>query len=212
MINLRRALLQGLVVGLLGYTLAQMGVSPVAMTIAAVTTLMILFSPVVRRRVSRDVAARKAARDARMVLPDTAGEEFHREFDRSRRFESVFTVMRLIYELENGRSPAPERGAELRKMIRTVDRVWSEDNEVLCLFPETDTAGVRTLLSRVRRRNAYLLPRGAVRIVGFPTDAISVGALLTALNAQPDDEPAGSLATLGSVLRGEPSRDHETAQ
>lgn len=212
MTTVRRALLYGLVVELLGFVLAQVGVSAIAMAIAAVTILMIVFSPAVRRRVSRDVAARTAERDARTVLPDSAGEEFHREFDRSRRFDKAFTVMRLVYRDENGRSPAPERGAQLRKMIRTVDRVWSEDDEVLCLFPETGSEGVQTLVSRVRRQNSYLLPRRAVRIVNFPADAISVGGLLTALNAEPDDQPIAPPVELGSVLRGEPARDHETAQ
>ncbi len=203
----RKLILFGVAIAVAGYTLALLGISTLYVAIAAITVLMIVFSPVMQRLAARDADDRERRKAARLVQPDLLGEEFNREFDRSRRFGKSFSAIRIVFtEQDDRRSSVSDRAAEIRKLVRGIDRVWAENDEILCVLPETNRGGAEEAVLRLRRRNVYLLPRRPVHIVSFPEDAISVGGFVAALNERPQ-EPKSKRQLAPPVLIPQASRN-----
>jgi len=118
--------------------------------------------------------------------------ELHRELHRSRRYGHHFAVVAL---------PIPPAGRvsehEIRRFvrgvtphIRIVDRAWIADDRLYILLPDSDHRMAHGLLDRIEQAAPGLAPLTGVRVVAFPDDATTQGALLSALRA--GDEQRGT--------------------
>ena len=116
-------------------------------------------------------------------------QEVQRELDRSRRHERPFVLIRIpgshIGVRGNGHAPgaatATSLAYTLRPFFRSVDCLWASDGNLVVLLPESSRARAAALLSRVRAASPRLLPE-TIRLVAFPEDAVTRGALLALLD------------------------------
>jgi hypothetical protein len=103
-------------------------------------------------------------------------KEVQRELDRSRRHQRAFVLIRI--------PSAPDGlGETLRGFVRSVDSLWVSNGDVYVLLPESTRAMGEGLLGRVRAAGPLLLPE-AVRLVAFPEDAVTGGALRALLDGR----------------------------
>lgn len=118
--------------------------------------------------------------------------ELTRELDRSRRHGCEFVLVRIhaprsylatVLPAEAiGLLPRPERAGALEPYLRGSDRMWQDmDGHVYILLPETGRNHAEALLSRITKIASDVLPAGGFRMVTFPHDGLTSGALLSSL-------------------------------
>jgi len=134
-----------------------------------------------------------------------------RELDRSRRHGRPFVLIKVPLRT----SPSAERRrrkrrdapittggpGELDPVLRNTDQAWTTETDLYLLLPESDRPHGRICLDRLRRRAPDLLDDSAARVVAFPDDGVTSGALLDLLSGEkteitaelPFFVPAGAL-------------------
>jgi hypothetical protein len=136
------------------------------------------------------------------VLPDLVGHQaqrrdpllhagldaFRRELDRARRHGRPFALLKLKRIAEVGASsttgsddPDGLSLALVGTPLRVTDRAWRDGSDVIVLLPEAGRATAAELAARLER----LAPGrfgSAIGIAVFPTDGLTSGALLGALD------------------------------
>lgn len=141
-------------------------------------------------------------------------EDFRRELSRARRYGHQFVLIRIpggeVVRKAPGRLPKrPRRRLEQRhddgtrgfaSLLRTVDLSWSHRGDVYLLLPESDRPMGEALLTRIRQLAPDVLPVSDVRMVVFPEDGWTSGALLTALSSQPTATPQAEAPTVGDAI------------
>ena len=152
---------------------------------------------------------------SRRAVPEAIADpwnEFRRELSRSRRYERQFVLVRIPCRIGadswmNGRGretlPCVAEMVQVSAFLRNVDRAWVADGGVYVLLPESDRARGEAFLARIRRLAPDVLPEEGVRLVAFPEDGPTSGALLAALEGRPVADAATEVAgSLGSTTSG----------
>lgn len=121
-----------------------------------------------------------------------------RELDRSRRYERPFVLLR-VPRAQSG-SALPDA---LRPFVRNHDLLWASGENVYLLLPEATREMAHALLARIRSVQPHLLP-AIVRVVAFPEDAVTGGALIALLHDQ-------SVARHSIPFTSDPARVLETS-
>ena len=156
----------------------------------------------------RSARARTAARPSppalrrRQLLHLSSWEDLQREIDRSRRYGRSFSVVRLTSratskpvsgrEHEQRRAELEQRALTLSVLLRRLDRVWPDGEDVYVLLPEGGRAMAESMLERIGEPLTLLMPGWEAAVAAFPDDGLSKGALLAALgsaSARPDPPP-----------------------
>lgn len=122
-------------------------------------------------------------------------EELRREIARSRRYGHGFVLIRIpqavvppVRRARWRRSRRPDaRLRTLRSLVRVLDRVWASADSLYVLLPESDRTAGEGLLARLKEAVPGLVPERGVRLVAFPADGLTSGALLEALE-RPEEE------------------------
>ncbi len=117
-------------------------------------------------------------------------DELRRELDRSRRYGRTFVLVAITQPPEGAkarRRGGQERFARLGSFLRSVDRAWTVGSATYLLLPECTRMQGEAFLARVRREAADLLPADGVTMACFPSDGLTSGALLAALDGRPVD-------------------------
>jgi hypothetical protein len=149
-----------------------------------------------------DIASAARERAARVAVD--ALQELQRELYRSRRYNRPFTLISL---------PRPSNGGfeALVGLVRSIDRVWTENGSVYLLLPEANRAMGEALLERLERHDQVGLRRAEARLAAFPEDGLTTGALLEAVHSKKRgsaaaDDPARPSGN-GSMSVGEAVAD-----
>jgi hypothetical protein len=157
---------------------------------------------------TQEMRANRAIEIARRRSGWVPLDEVRREIDRARRQERPPSVARLALRASTTPTSIVQQlaGYGSRALIRSSDRVWRQGRDIYLLLPDTarDSAG------RMLRRIVGLtdaVDMEASRIVAFPDDAITTGAVFELLGASvpaPDvvmAEPEQQLASVqGTTL------------
>jgi hypothetical protein len=170
------------------------------------------------------VRARPAARPGprgltrRQLIHLSSWEDLQREIDRSRRYEHSFSIVRLASRATTGRASVGQHGerrAELEQralslgvLLRKIDRVWVDGEDIYLLLPEGGRAMAESMLDRLSEPLAALMPDCKAAIAAFPDDGLSKGALLAALGTA-NVRPAAGFTFNGNVPAG-PTATPET--
>jgi hypothetical protein len=89
-----------------------------------------------------------------------------------------------------GRDAGAQLVAGLRGTLRDIDSVWSDRRGVFMLLPESDVEAGRGLAQRLRAGDQPVLnPEDDVRIGAFPSDGLTLDALIAAVT-RPVPAPA----------------------
>lgn len=143
------------------------------------------------RRAAAEPGGRVLTR--RQVIRLSSWEDLQHEVDRSRRYGHSFSVVRLasctrLRARSNGAGKA--RRAELEHkalmvgvLVRKLDRVWADGEDIYVLLPEGGRAMAESMLDRIREPLRVLLPDSVAAIATFPQDGLSIGGLLSALGS-----------------------------
>jgi hypothetical protein len=127
----------------------------------------------------------------RQVIRLSSWEDLQHEVDRSRRYGHSFSVVRLasrtrLRARSNGAGEA--RRAELERkalmvgvLLRKLDRVWADGEDIYLLLPEGGRAMAESMLDRISEPLGMLVPDSVAAIATFPQDGLSIGGLLAAL-------------------------------
>jgi hypothetical protein len=118
-------------------------------------------------------------------------DALHREIRRSRRYGRPFVLVATPGELDTA--------ATLQSLLRTPDRAWIDDSIVYTLLTECDRLQALGFLERARAQTASLFAPDQFRLASFPSDAVTVGALLEAL------QPSGEFLPQDAELIPQPS-------
>ncbi|MGH3029306.1 MAG: hypothetical protein ACRDNE_00790 [Gaiellaceae bacterium] len=120
-------------------------------------------------------------------------EDLQREIDRSRRYEHSFSIVRLTSraarrrasDRQHGERPAEleQRALTLGVLLRKLDRVWADGEDIYLLLPEGGHAMAESMLDRIDEPLAAVMPDWEAAIATFPDDGMSKGALLAALGS-----------------------------
>jgi hypothetical protein len=133
-----------------------------------------------------DLVALQAKR--RDPLVQSGMDAFRRELDRARRHARPFALLKLRTIAEVAASPTtywddPE-GLSLALVgtpLRVTDRAWRDGSDVIVLLPEAGRATAAELAARLERLTSGRFG-SAIGIAVFPTDGLTSGALLDALD------------------------------
>ena len=127
----------------------------------------------------------------RQVIRLSSWEDLQRELDRSRRYGHSFSVVRLASRTRlkpRSNGAGRERRAELERralmvgvLLRKLDRVWADGEDIYVLLPEGGRAMAESMLDRIREPLTVLVPDSVAAIATFPQDGLSIGGLLAAL-------------------------------
>jgi hypothetical protein len=154
---------------------------------------------------------RGAAVEHSHQAPEDVWATARREMERSRRYGHPLALVRVVAASRprrEGQGPRERRrlradraahaardaGAELaealRGTVRDLDTVWSDRRGVFMLLPESDVEAGRGLAQRLRAgENPVLSPEDDVRIGAFPSDGLTLDALIAAVT-RPVPTPA----------------------
>ncbi|MFN2418756.1 MAG: hypothetical protein ABR593_07515 [Candidatus Limnocylindria bacterium] len=112
-------------------------------------------------------------------------EAFKREIDRSRRHERPLTLAAASFPGTAIRGGLlAETVAQARRQMRSIDLLWYDGSGLWLLMPESHREGATTAIRRITE--AAPAARTAVwRLVVFPEDALTVGALIKQLDRTP---------------------------
>jgi hypothetical protein len=115
-------------------------------------------------------------------------DELRRELDRSRRYGRTFVLVAITQPplgAKKRRRSSRERFARLGSFLRSVDRAWIVGSVTYVLLPECTRMQGEAFLARVQREASELIPTDGVRMACFPSDGLTSGALLAALDGRP---------------------------
>lgn len=116
----------------------------------------------------------------------------HREVRRSRRYGRPFVL---------AATPGDQNtAAALQSMLRTPDHAWIDGSTVYTLLTECDRMQAFGFLQRARAAIPSLLADDQFHLASFPSDAVTVGALLEALQPEAELVPQPSAPTIGALL------------
>jgi hypothetical protein len=165
--------------------------------------------------------ATRAIAVARRRVSGTPFDEMRREMDRSRRHERPFALARIPVADAADSEATAALIAALRSAggkspgLRSIDRSWRSADSVFLLLPETSSEGARSVIRRAVASGAGILT-GDWRVVAFPEDGLTAGALFDTLGSptprgedlpaptDPDDrQPVMPPASAQSVPVGE---------
>ena len=122
-------------------------------------------------------------------------DALRRELDRARRYERPLALIQITPGgRDAGQEPPPKRRrffsraqadadalALLKAMLRTGDEVWRVHERIFVMLPEADHACAAGLVERLRAALAPVMEGCDVRMVSFPGDGLTAGALLAGL-------------------------------
>jgi hypothetical protein len=121
-------------------------------------------------------------------------DALRRELDRARRYGRPLALIQITPSSEAAIAAPTRRRrflsrtqadadalALLRAALRTGDEVWRVHERVFVMLPEADHACAAGLVERLRVRLAPVLEDCEARIVSFPADGLTAGALLAGL-------------------------------
>jgi len=115
-----------------------------------------------------------------------------REFERGRRHQRPFAVLRIVSSSPPNGRRGRRRGisatpwyAGLWRYLRVLDQVWEDDGAILVVLPETDRATAQTVVERLRKAIPEIGREHAISLAVFPDDGVTLGALLGALEGRP---------------------------
>lgn len=125
-------------------------------------------------------------------------DALRRELDRARRYGRPLALIQVApagaKAQEEAKAPRRRffsrggRGVDtvalLRSELRTGDEVWRVHERIFVLLPEADHFCAAALLDRLRARLAPVMAGCDVRMVSFPGDGLTAGALLAGLGGQ----------------------------
>ncbi len=126
--------------------------------------------------------------------PPLAVAGLSNELERSRRYGHSFTIVKVgaRHAAVCGDASRHPRGLpsaaahELRAQMRCVDKVWVQRDEVFVLMPECNRTQATRALQRIERSDPHLLRLDSVRLAAFPTDGLTIPALIGALERTTD--------------------------
>jgi hypothetical protein len=143
--------------------------------------------------------------------PEHAWTVARREMERSRRYGHPLALVRVVAApgarrevhgpragrrlraeraARAGRDAAAQLVAALQGTLRDIDTVWSDRRGVFMLLPESDVEAGRGLAQRLRAGDQPILsPEDDVRIGAFPSDGLTLDALVAAVT-RPVPAPA----------------------
>ena len=143
----------------------------------------------------------------RQVIRLSSWEDLQREVDRSRRYGHSFSVVRLAsrtrrWARSNGAGEAHRAEFERKALmvgvlLRKLDRVWADGEDIYLLLPEGGRAMAEAMLDRISEPLTLLVPDSVASIATFPQDGLSMGGLLAALGS-----PSRPLRVLGGGANG----------
>lgn len=134
--------------------------------------------------------AQRAVTIARRRLGSAPHDDVQREMDRARRHERPLAIARLhlgrdprMPRSSSGRRLGSLDSVDVRRLLRSTDRIWRQGRSLYLLLPETTAAAARHLIARA----AEALPgiTHDARVVAFPEDGVTMGALFEALGGTP---------------------------
>jgi hypothetical protein len=122
-------------------------------------------------------------------------DALRRELDRARRYERPLALIQITPDGDaGGIDSAPRRRrffgraqadadalTLLRATLRTGDEVWRVHDRIFVMLPEADHHCAARLVERLRARLAPVIESCDVRMVSFPADGLTAGALLAGL-------------------------------
>lgn len=130
-------------------------------------------------------------------------EALHREFDRSRRYGHSLTLVVVRAGAAGGPAGGGDPGTapedRLGAHLRLVDVTWREDGAVLALLPETDSEAARRLVERIRADDPALVPVGSTGIATFPTEVMTIRALVDRATRAATADTAATASIPGSA-------------
>ena len=144
--------------------------------------------------------------DATSLGADTSPySELGRELERSRRYERSFSLVRVRAE---GAGQGQRNGSvsalkdRLGVGLRSIDRVWTLDDDLVYLLPECDRSQADGFVKRIETLEGHAL---SATIASFPEDGVTGGALVELLLGETDalsGEVAGSTNGSNSRVNG----------
>ncbi len=204
------ALISGLIFGMaVEYYVPMLGTLPISEGVAVIIALSL---------VGLRTALHSGGHIGRSEVPqesiDRSWEAFRREFDRSRRFDRSFVLMRIPLsnplDAKDVANLPRALGAldALRLVVRSIDKVWRMQGSIYLLLPESNRASANGLIARLRPTMPDAALDGA-QIAEFPQDALTAEALVAALRPA---AAVGEAAPLRLVLRNsiDPRADERT--
>ena len=136
------------------------------------------------------------ARDGRLMTghrasPVTGWDALQREIDRSRRHERSLALASISLpdaEPEGNADDMMATIGRVRSQLRSIDVLWTDGSRLWVLMPESGREGGTTALRRIM--GAAPETRGDHwKLVVFPDDAMTFGALIAELDAPVPVEP-----------------------
>lgn len=118
--------------------------------------------------------------DAPVEVPSAGWDVLAHELERARRFERPFALVRIALPPAGERSSVTEEDlASVTHTVRGIDFVWAGDGGIDVLLPEVGRDEGERCVARLQTA----LPELArdVRVVAFPDDGVTRGALLARL-------------------------------
>lgn len=149
-------------------------------TVLGLTTLAaVAYSAFQEQRAGRAIAL------ARRRLGSAPYDALRHEMDRARRHERPLALARIQLAAVDGARgvhallAGPTTGTPT--LLRSTDRSWRDGRSVYLLLPETSTAAATSMVRRAVAAQPAIEP-GSWRVVAFPEDGLTIGALFEALD------------------------------
>jgi hypothetical protein len=157
--------------------------------VAAGAALALVLGTAVRPR-----RARRAGSVMRQV--EAGWTALQTELARSRRHDRRFAIVGIPELAWTAAAAAPaERGfaaasaaTTVQGLIRRPDRAWADGSMLYVLLTDCDADQAATFMQRARAAMPQLFTNAGVKLVVFPDDGITLGALLSGLRPEPADE------------------------
>ena len=120
-------------------------------------------------------------------------EDLEREVSRSRRFGHPFVLARVLRRRPGAEAEGwhEQTLALLTSLVRNVDRVWQDGEDVYLLLPESDRRMGAAALARIREPLSRVLTEEELDGITFAVFSLgecpTTGALLSALHGRAED-------------------------
>lgn len=129
---------------------------------------------------------------------------FELELERSRRFSHSFTILRVETDPALGgywpHETPSATASRLRQWVRSVDVVWEHGSSVYVLMPECNQTQAAEALARIIELDPGFCRPGRVRTAVFPSDGLTIHALLRALETSTGlGSEVGNLTPAGQI-------------
>ena len=139
-------------------------------------------------------------------------EDLQCEIDRSRRYGHSFSLVRLASRTrikarfngagEKHRAELERKALMVGVLLRKLDRVWADGEDIYLLLPEGGREMAEAMLDRIGETLAAVVPDADVAIAAFPEDGLSTRALLEALGRTSRPVRPGGNGAGGNGARG----------